>query len=96
MEARHATSCKGALQTGNSVCQQSAGNHAVGAKLGIADRTIRFVLGLVFLDPRTLPDAVDRWLGLPGKVPLLAGAASRCPLGTVRGIRTCPVAKSVN
>jgi len=55
---------------------------------GIADRTVRIVLGLallslMFVGPHT-------WLGLIGLVPLLTGLVGYCPLYRLVGLRTCP------
>ena len=54
------------------------------------DRAIRVVLGLallamVFTGPHTM------W-GLVGLVPLITGLIGSCPLYTLLGIGTCPVA----
>jgi len=58
---------------------------------GSLDRIVRVLLGivllsLVFVGPQTL------W-GLIGLVPLLTGLAGSCPIYTLFGLRTCPVAK---
>lgn len=55
------------------------------------ERAIRVVLGaalltLTFVGPKTL------W-GLVGLVPLVTGLLGSCPLYTLFGISTCPVAK---
>jgi len=55
------------------------------------ERVIRIVLGigilsLAFVGPRTP-------LGYIGAIPLLTGIIGSCPLYTLFGINTCPVAK---
>ena len=55
------------------------------------ERVLRVVLGLgllslVFVGPKSL------W-GLVGLVPLLTGLAGTCPLYSILGINTCPLAK---
>lgn len=57
---------------------------------GIADRSVRIVLGLVllalvFAGPRT-------WLGLVGLIPLVTGIVGVCPLYRLIGVRTCRTA----
>jgi len=58
---------------------------------GTVDRAIRILLGLVllslvFVGPQTL------W-GLVGLVPLITGLLGYCPLYTLFGFNTCPLAK---
>ena len=55
------------------------------------ERVLRVALGLallslVFVGPKSL------W-GLVGLVPLLTGLAGTCPLYSILGFNTCPVAK---
>lgn len=55
------------------------------------ERVLRVVLGLgllslVFVGPKS-------WWGLIGLVPLLTGLAGTCPLYSILGINTCPLAK---
>ncbi len=56
-----------------------------------AERTVRVALGLgllslTFLGPQTA------W-GYLGIIPLLTGIAGTCPIYSLLGINTCPVAK---
>lgn len=55
------------------------------------ERAIRIILGigilsLAFVGPRTP-------LGYIGAIPLLTGIIGSCPLYTLFGINTCPIAK---
>ena len=59
---------------------------------GTLDRVLRVVIGLVllslvFVGPKTM------W-GLIGLVPLVTGLAGSCPIYTIFGLRTCPVAQN--
>lgn len=59
---------------------------------GTIDRTLRIIAGLgllslVFVGPQT----PWGWLGL---VPLVTGLVGVCPVYSVLGIKTCPVAKN--
>ncbi len=59
---------------------------------GTIDRVLRVILGtillgLVFVGPQAL------W-GLVGLVPLLTGLAGSCPIYTLFGLRSCPVANN--
>lgn len=56
------------------------------------ERAARVIIGLgllslVFIGPQT-------WWGLIGLIPLATGLLGSCPLYTMLGISTCPMAKS--
>lgn len=58
------------------------------ANVGMLDRVLRIILGLVllslvFVGPKT-------YWGLIGVIPLATALFSFCPLYTMLGIRTCP------
>jgi Protein of unknown function (DUF2892) len=59
--------------------------------IGMIDRTLRIVAGIVLLSLFFLvPDASWRYFTLIGVVPLLTGLMSTCPLYSIFGISTCP------
>lgn len=60
---------------------------------GTLDRVVRVVLGLALLSIAFIGPATP-W-GFLGVVPLLTGLIGSCPLYSLIGLRTCPVAKSV-
>jgi hypothetical protein len=57
---------------------------------GTVDRVIRVIVGLGLL-ALTVVGPHSLW-GLIGLVPLATGALGSCPLYSVLGIRTCPMA----
>ena len=60
--------------------------------VGSLDRGLRIVIGLGLIALAvTGPRAPWGWIGL---VPLLTAASSRCPLYTLLGKSTCPVART--
>lgn len=62
--------------------------------VGGVDRVLRIVIGLALLVAFFLyPDASWRYLTLIGVVVLATGIFAKCPLYTMLGISTCPVAK---
>ena len=62
--------------------------------VGTLDRGLRIVLGLVLLALVFVgPETPLGWIGL---VPLLTGLASHCPLYSLLGLRTCPLARDSN
>jgi len=62
--------------------------------VGSLDRIARIVLGLALLLGFILDSGASyRWAYLIGIVPLATGLLSTCPLYTVFGFRTCPLAK---
>lgn len=61
--------------------------------LGGIDRLLRVVIGLALLAFLVLGEGSARWLGAIGVVPLLTALFGFCPLYSLFGIRTCPVAR---
>lgn len=61
--------------------------------IGTLDRAIRVVLGLALLSLLVLLDGNMRWLGLIGLVPLLTALIGNCPLYSLAGLSTCPLAR---
>ncbi|MGE0190390.1 MAG: DUF2892 domain-containing protein [Steroidobacteraceae bacterium] len=61
--------------------------------VGYADKVVRVIIGLALLSLLFLRQDSSRWFGLIGLIPLFTVAMSWCPLYTVLGIKTCPVAK---
>ncbi|WP_029352032.1 DUF2892 domain-containing protein [Bosea sp. 117] len=60
--------------------------------VGGLDRTLRVVVGLALLSLLFVLDGDLRWIGLIGLIPLLTALAGNCPLYSLLGISTCPVA----
>jgi len=59
--------------------------------VGVIDRVVRLVLGLVFIAyavPVGFPDTGWNWVGWIGFVPLLTALLGICPLYSVAGIST--------
>lgn len=61
------------------------------SNVGSIDRILRIVVGLVLIG-LTLAGSIGPW-GWIGVVPLLTGALKTCPLYSILGLSTCPVAK---
>ncbi|WP_191083635.1 YgaP family membrane protein [Roseococcus microcysteis] len=59
--------------------------------VGGVDRMLRVAVGLALIIA-TLAGLIGLW-GWVGMVPLATGLLRTCPLYTLLGIRTCPVAK---
>ena len=59
---------------------------------GTVDRGIRIFAGLLLI-ALAATGTVGAW-GYIGVVPLLTGSLGMCPLYTLLGINTCPVAKA--
>lgn len=63
--------------------------------VGTVDRVLRIVVGLGVLSLFFIfPDASWRYWTLLGIVPLGTGLVSNCPLYSILGISSCPLAKS--
>ncbi|MFT0860761.1 DUF2892 domain-containing protein [Ancylobacter sp. G4_0304] len=60
--------------------------------VGNLDRALRVVIGLALLSLLFLLDGNLRWLGLIGLVPLLTAFLGTCPLYSLVGLSTCPLA----
>jgi len=60
--------------------------------VGGLDRGIRVVVGLGLLSLLFVLDGNARWLGLIGIVPLATALFSVCPLYSLVGLSTCPLA----
>ena len=63
------------------------------ANVGGIDRLLRVVIGLALLAFLVLGEGSARWLGAIGAIPLLTALVGFCPLYSLFGIRTCPVAR---
>jgi hypothetical protein len=62
--------------------------------VGNLDRTLRIVFGLVLLSMLVLVEGDRKWLGLIGLVPLATAFVRWCPVYTLLGLRTCPLASA--
>lgn len=60
--------------------------------VGNLDRALRVVIGLALLSLLFVLDSNLRWVGLIGLVPLLTAALGNCPLYSLVGLSTCPLA----
>jgi hypothetical protein len=56
--------------------------------VGMVDRIIRIILGLVVLSLLFIVQSDLRWLGLIGLIPLLTGAFGFCPLYALLHVST--------
>ena len=56
--------------------------------VGMVDKWIRIILGLILLSLILLLDGNLRWLGLIGLIPLITGLINFCPLYALLGIST--------
>lgn len=63
------------------------------ANVGTADRVIRIIVGIALLAFAALDQGEWRWVGLIGIVPIATALMRFCPLYSVLGMRTCPMAK---
>ena len=64
--------------------------------VGTVDRVVRIVVGLAliaFALGYLAPGASYRWIGWIGVIPLFTAAFGTCPLYSLLGMSTCPVAK---
>ncbi len=62
------------------------------ANVGGLDRLLRVMIGLALLAFLAFGEGAMRWWGAIGVIPLLTAFMSFCPLYSVLGISTCPVA----
>lgn len=60
--------------------------------VGTTDRIIRIIIGLAVLSLLFVLEGNLRWLGLIGLVPLLTAVTGNCPLYSIIGLSTCPLA----
>lgn len=65
----------------------------IGMNVGLWDRIIRIILGLVLIGLATF-EIIGAW-GYIGLIPLATGLLKWCPLYTIMGIRTCSVQNTV-
>lgn len=64
--------------------------------VGTIDRILRVIIGLAliaFALGAIAPATGYNWLGWIGVVPLLTAAAGSCPLYSMLGLSSCPVAR---
>lgn len=64
--------------------------------VGTIDRIVRIIVGLAlvaFALGFIAPGAPYAWIGWIGVVPFATALAGNCPLYSVLGLSTCPVAK---
>jgi Protein of unknown function (DUF2892) len=68
---------------------------SVMSNVGSADRVAWFLglLLIAFAIPLGFPQTGRNWVGWIGVVPLLTAAVGSCPLYSVLGLSTCPVAR---
>lgn len=57
--------------------------------VGMADRVIRIVLGLILLSLIFFLEGGIRWIGLIGIIPLFTAAVRWCPAYSIIGTDTC-------
>jgi len=65
--------------------------------IGLADRIARIVIGFALIAYALgylAPGTGYNWLGFLGVVPLLTAVFETCPLYSLVGLSTCPVAKA--
>jgi hypothetical protein len=62
------------------------------SNVGGLDRGIRVVLGLGLLSLLCVLNGTAKWLGLIGVVPLATALFGVCPLYSLVGVNTCPLA----
>jgi hypothetical protein len=60
--------------------------------VGTTDRVVRIIIGVALLSLFFVLEGNLRWLGLIGLVPLLTAVAGNCPLYSIIGLSTCPLA----
>jgi hypothetical protein len=64
------------------------------SNVGTVDRVVRIILGVVLIGLFfAYPDASWRYFALIGIVPLLTAFMGTCPLYSILGLSSCPVAK---
>lgn len=62
--------------------------------VGTIDRVIRVIIGLALLWYAVLAAPTGyNWIGWIGVIPLVTALIGNCPLYSILGINTCPVAK---
>jgi len=60
--------------------------------MGSIDRALRVVIGLALLSLTVFLESDLRWVGLIGLVPLITAMLGNCPLYSILGVSTCPLA----
>ena len=63
------------------------------SNVGSLDRVLRIAVGLAVLSLFFFLEGTAKWWGLVGLVPLGTGLMGSCPLYSILGLSTCPVAK---
>lgn len=66
---------------------------AMTRNIGRVDSMLRIIVGLALLSLMFLLEGNLRWLGLIGLVPLLTAFFGNCPLYSILGVSTCPLAR---
>ncbi len=61
--------------------------------VGTADRILRIIVGIALLAFAVFSQSEWRWVGLIGVIPIATALMRFCPLYTMLGIRTCPMAE---
>ena len=59
------------------------------AHVGTADRFVRIAVGLALIAFAIWGTVSWSWIGWIGLVPLITGAAGRCPAYSIFGVSTC-------
>jgi hypothetical protein len=59
------------------------------ANVGTADRFVRIAVGLALIAFAIWGTVSWSWIGWIGLVPLITGAAGRCPAYSIFGVSTC-------
>lgn len=62
--------------------------------VGIVDRVVRIIVGLILVSLPFVLDSPWRWFGLLGVMPLITGFSARCPGYGLFGVNTCRLRKS--
>ena len=60
--------------------------------VGSIDRVLRVIIGVALLAFAFYSGSAYAWIGYIGVVPLLTALIGNCPLYSILGVSTCPVA----
>ncbi|MEO7200846.1 MAG: DUF2892 domain-containing protein [Dokdonella sp.] len=61
--------------------------------VGIVDRVVRIIVGLILVSLPFVLDSPWRWFGLLGVMPLITGFSARCPAYGLLGVNSCRLQK---